>query len=290
MKGILEKIVYYAKLSLAHNEEAFTFFVDNRTISIQLDPSLHTQKEAFLYIKAGVILENLSVAARYYGFTEKIEWNFDEAKAWVSISLTPTQACSPINDILFNQLEVLQANPGVYSDKTIPADALVQLIISSKESDVLPKLFSDPNVIAKVAPLFQTVATPDLQESKFDPALWIEKLIAPINGQKNQAQLDTNAQINNAAALLLLTALRNTKASWINLGRTYQRIVLTAYSLGIDHAPIYLELDSNEYSNTLKDEFGYTTEVPLLLLRLGYGVQKAVLDVSDPSEALSSIY
>ena len=62
----------------------------------------------------------------------------------------------------------------------------------------------------------------------------------------------------------------NDKQSWINVGRSFERVALKATSLNIKHAHMNMPCEEIEIRTKLQKHLGLKDEQPLLLLRMGY--------------------
>jgi len=76
--------------------------------------------------------------------------------------------------------------------------------------------------------------------------------------------------IRSSSGLLLFVAERNDPPSWMNVGRSFERVALTATALGIKHAHMNMPCEVVHVRRKLRHHLGLTAEHPLLLVRVGY--------------------
>ncbi|MDG5816405.1 hypothetical protein QA601_15015 [Chitinispirillales bacterium ANBcel5] len=85
-----------------------------------------------------------------------------------------------------------------------------------------------------------------------------------------KAQIKTDSKfIKSSSAVAVLVAEHNTKESWINIGRAYERIALQATNLSIRHAFINQPIEVNSLRPQFDSWLGLKNESALLMIRLG---------------------
>jgi len=80
--------------------------------------------------------------------------------------------------------------------------------------------------------------------------------------------------IRGSSGLALFIAESNDKQSWINVGRSFERVVLKTTSLNIKNAHMNMPCEEIEIRTKLQKHLGLKDEHPLLLLRIGYSNPK----------------
>lgn len=77
--------------------------------------------------------------------------------------------------------------------------------------------------------------------------------------------------IRSSSLLLLFIARGNDKRDWVDVGRSFEHLALTATSLGIAHAHVNMPCEVEPIRRRLAAHLGLDAEEqPLLLIRLGY--------------------
>jgi len=76
--------------------------------------------------------------------------------------------------------------------------------------------------------------------------------------------------IKSSGAVALLTTLRGGEAQWLAAGQAYERLALTATTLGIAHQPMNEPIETALTRGEVLRRFGASDEQPLMLVRLGH--------------------
>jgi len=76
--------------------------------------------------------------------------------------------------------------------------------------------------------------------------------------------------IRSSSGLALFIAESSDKESWINVGRSFERVVLKATILNIKHAHMNMPCEEVAVRKKLQKHLGLKKGQPLLLLRIGY--------------------
>ena len=87
---------------------------------------------------------------------------------------------------------------------------------------------------------------------------------------KSQNKADRRKLVS-ASHLVLFTTRDNTLHEWVNLGRTLQRFLLAATSLGVAHSYFNQPNEEAEVAEAMAKDLGLDGEHPTILLRIGYG-------------------
>jgi hypothetical protein len=96
--------------------------------------------------------------------------------------------------------------------------------------------------------------------------LIMRKLVSPGTEAKR-----CEKAIRSSSHLLLFIARANDRKHWVDLGRAFERIALTATSLGIAHAHLNMPCEVLSVREKLIRHLGLQHgKQPLLLIRLGY--------------------
>ena len=303
MDTILHNIIYYAtKAPSDHNTQPWKFRVDNHSIYIYPDYKRlkHADVEQYsLFISLGCGLENLVIAANHFNLKETIHYNLDLPEEHIRVDLSPYVPAEK-NNTLFMQLDKRQVNRSEYDGTPVPTDHLLDLVLTCKEPSVFLKLFTDKQSIDNLLPFIEEAIKRQSKTKHYRQMLseWVrfnnkeasikkdgisaENLGVPdapscigkliLNSIIDpQTQIDkVNKLVKSSPVMMMFIALKQDKTSWVKIGRCYEKIALKATSLGISHAHITMPCEIPEVRAKLKDEFGYSVEEPLLLLRMGY--------------------
>ncbi len=287
-----------------HNTQPWKFSVNKNVIRIFPDftrklPVVDQDNHA-LYISLGCALENLVIAARHMGLEAEVEYfPPHEPEECLVICLAPGEEDGDPN--LFMAIPLRQTTRSCYSEHNIPLSHLHLMESASRREGIGFQLFTEPRDILKIMefvkdgirrqfnnPAFLEELSawirfnPKEAENRGDglsaPAMglsavprWLGKLIlrnihTPQHEAKRAEQL-----IRSSSELMLFTAEKNEKKHWVDLGRSFERVALTATSLNIKHDHLNSPCEVVEVRRELQKHLGLGDAQPLLLIRIGYG-------------------
>ena len=91
--------------------------------------------------------------------------------------------------------------------------------------------------------------------------------------------------IASSSGLMVFTVKGNNAETWVQLGRAYQRVALMLTETGIKHAHLNMPCEVPSVRQELAKLLGFDNEIPLLLLRIGFGKEMP----RSPRRELSSM-
>jgi Nitroreductase family len=303
MKQIFNDIIQKAtKAPSGHNTQPWKFKVVGNTISIFPDysralPVVDADNHA-LFISLGCALENLIIAAKHYGFATDIAlFPSDEKEACIRVTLTENPLSS--DGKLFNAIEKRQSTRAAYDSKLIPDTTLQQLEKAAQQEDVEMYVFSTNEEKAQLLPFieegvllqfhnkdfvnelinwvrFNTSTAEEKADGLYSKSMgspsvptWFGKLFIKMTGAKSEASKTTSLAMGSSA-LLLFVAKTNTKKAWVNVGRSFERVVLTATSLNLKNAHVNMPCEEVSVRRKLQTLLKLGDKQPMLLIRMGY--------------------
>lgn len=306
MDSVIKTLIHHATLAPSgHNTQPWMFSVDRDTVRIHPDRSrrlpIVDPDDHALYISLGCALENLVIAAAHHGLTAAVDYfPVDEGDDCLRVRLTPNGMSG--DEALFRAIAVRQSNRRVYDGKRIPDDAVAKLLAANLHGSVSVLAF--PTNQPEVEPIIDFVKEGNV--AQFRNAAFVNELISWIRfskqeGRHRQDGLTAAAlgfpsiprwlgtlimtrfvkpggearkqerAIRSSPLLLLFIARRNDKRHWVDIGRSFERVALTAASLGIAHAHVNMPCEVEPIRRKLARHLELpTAEQPLLLIRLGY--------------------
>lgn len=92
--------------------------------------------------------------------------------------------------------------------------------------------------------------------------------------------------INSSSHLVLFNTVSDNMTGWVSLGRTLQRFMLVATSLGVSFSFLSQPFECSTLAKRLMYELPYGNEAPVMALRLGYAQGQPLKSLRHP---LSSI-
>lgn len=304
MKNKFKEIIHYATLAPSgHNTQPWKFSVKNNSILIYpdysrrltvVDPDDHA-----LFISLGCALENLIIAANHMGYSAKVEcFPQNEEKDCIRIILNKENI--EFDTDLFGAITNRQATRSKYDGRPIPTEDLEKLKQASNQDKVSFVLFTEEREIEPIIEFVKEGNALQFQNKSFVNELiswirfnkkdalsnrdglnsasmglpyiptWLGRFILNNLATPNGEAKKCEKLIRGSSGVALFIAESNDKQSWINVGRSFQRVALKATSLNIKHAHINMPCEEIEIRTKLQKHLGLKDEQPLLLLRIGY--------------------
>jgi nitroreductase len=295
-----------AQAPSGHNTQPWRFAVEGLRITILPDlsrrlPAVDPDDHA-LFISLGCALENLLVAAGREGYDAEVDDSRLEGEApALVVRLRPVQAVDGRGNGLHAAIPERQSTRRTYDGRAIPTADLRRLEGASRQDGVGFHLFTDPG---SIEPLVELVEEGNRRQFS-DPA-FVEELVSWIRFNPREArdrqdglthavmglpsiprwlgrvvmtrfvtpgsQARSAARaIRSSAAMMLFTTDRADPRGWVHLGRSFERVALTATTLDIRQAHMNMPCEVPELREELRRHLGLGAAHPLLLLRIGYG-------------------
>ena len=294
---------YASKAPSGHNTQPWKFHITDSTITVlpNLDVALPVvdRNNRELFISLGCAVENLCIAASYFGYTTHIIECSIEA-----IILELTKNALTIEDSLFHQIEKRQTNRNIYNGNKI-SDGILQQLQSIPKENGIQFYFTEINT-----PFANTITQYIMKGNEIqmaDIALKNE-LLSWMRFNKKQVEathnglsylvfgnpplprilarpivslfLKPNAQnksdrkkIDSSSHFVVCATQRDTIEEWINLGRTLQRFLLKVTEIGISYAFLNQPCEVAALAFDLREKLPVNKEHPTLIMRIGYAKQ-----------------
>jgi nitroreductase len=301
IKTILQQTV---KAPSGHNTQPWKFRVVADSITIFPDygralPVVDADNHA-LFISLGCALENLVIAAAHFGYDTTVEMHL-ENKGAESIEVHLRPAAANADGALYEYMDARQVTRNKYNGAPIPPADMEKLKTSTKQEDVQAFFVTDKNEMEKLLALVKEGNIRQFSNPSFvkelmhwirfnktdaeqtgdglfgaatgNPSVpaWFGKLFMKLTASPKKEAAKWDDLIHSSSALLIFIAERDDKKAWINVGRSFERTMLTATSLHINHAHANMPCEEVELRKKLSNQLNLTKEQqPLLLIRLGY--------------------
>jgi nitroreductase len=286
-----------------HNTQPWRFRVTDDEVRIVPDlsrrlPVVDPDDHA-LFISLGCALENLLVAAAAEGCRAEVDYGgLGRAERSLTVHFRPgrTDGGKALHRAVFER----QSTRRLYDGRAIPLADLRRLGAASRRDGVGFHLFTDAE---GMEPLVELVE--EGNRLQFDDPAFVEELISWIrfNGREIERRQDglTHAAmglpsiprwfgrlvmktfatprsqarsaaraIRSSAAMMLFTADEHDPQGWVELGRSFERVALTATTLDIKHAHMNMPCEVPALREELRGHLDLGAAHPLLLLRIGY--------------------
>lgn len=297
----IEELVRYATLAPSgHNTQPWKFTVDTDVVRIHPDltrrlPVVDPDDHA-LYISLGCALENLIIAAAEDGFESRVRYLPD------CLEVTLVRGRETRQSRLILAIPARRSNRRAYDGRRVPPDDLRQLLEAGRREGVqIRPLEVGDSQLEPVIELVKDANRAQLRDRAFVNELvaWIRfsrkeardsgdgltatalgfpaiprwlgtlimtHLVSP-DGEANKAE----RAIRGSSLVLVFSVRRHDRQHWIDLGRSFERVALTATALGIAHAHLNMPCEVESVRVRLASELGLQRgEQPLLLTRFGY--------------------
>ena len=294
---------YASKAPSGHNTQPWKFHITDSTITVlpNLDVALPVvdRNNRELFISLGCAVENLCIAASYFGYTTHII----ECSIEVII-LELTKNALTIEDSLFHQIEKRQTNRNIYNGNKI-SDGILQQLQSIPKENGIQFYFTEINT-----PFANTITQYIMKGNEIQMAdiAFKNELLSWMRFNKKQVEathnglsylvfgnpplprilarpivslfLKPNAQnksdrkkIDSSSHFVVCATQRDTIEEWINLGRTLQRFLLKVTEIGISYAFLNQPCEVAALAFDLREKLSVNKEHPTLIMRIGYAKQ-----------------
>jgi hypothetical protein len=298
----MTELVHYAIMAPSgHNTQPWKFRIQENIIRIFPDISrklpVVDPLDRELYISLGCALENLMIAAGHEGYGASVEHSFVDGA--ISVNIEPANGKAN-NDSLFNAIPTRQSTRRQYDGKPIPEADMERLASLPLEQGISAFFVTDPEKIEGIIGLVKEGNGIQMNDRDFMQELvsWIRFNEAEANryrdglsskatgnpssprvigklfmkfflNAKGQSKKDER-YIRSSSALMVVLSENNDMDSWINTGRSFERLALCATALGIKNAHINQPCEVPELKKKLQELLSAGNMHPQLLLRLGY--------------------
>lgn len=294
---------YASKAPSGHNTQPWKFHITDSTITVlpNLDVALPVvdRNNRELFISLGCAVENLCIAASYFGYTTHIIECSIEA-----IILELTKNALTIEDSLFHQIEKRQTNRNIYNGNKI-SDGILQQLQSIPKENGIQFYFTEINT-----PFANTITQYIMKGNEIQMAdiAFKNELLSWMRFNNKQVEathnglsylvfgnpplprilarpivslfLKPNAQnksdrkkIDSSSHFVVCATQRDTIEEWINLGRTLQRFLLKVTEIGISYAFLNQPCEVAVLAFDLREKLPVNKEHPTLIMRIGYAKQ-----------------
>ena len=286
---------YASKAPSGHNTQPWKFHITDSTITVlpNLDVALPVvdRNNRELFISLGCAVENLCIAASYFGYTTHIIECSIEA-----IILELTKNALTIEDSLFHQIEKRQTNRNIYNGNKI-SDGILQQLQSIPKENGIQFYFTEINT-----PFANTITQYIMKGNEIQMAdiAFKNELLSWMRFNKKQVEathnglsylvfgnpplprilarpivslfLKPNAQnksdrkkIDSSSHFVVCATQRDTIEEWINLGRTLQRFLLKVTEIGISYAFLNQPCEVAALAFDLREKLPVNKEHPTLI-------------------------
>jgi Nitroreductase family len=299
--ALRRELVRYATLApSSHNTQCWKFALDAQAITIlpdltrrcpAVDPDDH-----HLFVSLGCAAENLAQAALAHGL--RAEPAFDAGRDALRIALEPTAAQS---SPLFEAIPQRQSTRAEYDGQPLAVNTLRLLEHAGSGGGVQLLLLTEKAALEKLLEFVVQGNTAQMNDKAFvdelkawirfsgsdavrrgdglygassgNPTLpaWLGKLLFDFVFTPKSENDKYARHVRSSAGVAVFVGPRQDKASWIEVGRAYERFALQATALGVRTAHLNQPVEVATLRPAFASLLGVPGQRPDLVIRFGRG-------------------
>jgi nitroreductase len=290
----LKFLLRYAILApSSHNTQPWRFSVAEDRILVFVDKlkwlKVADADQRELHISIGCALENLIIAAEHFGYGHQVDYSprAAEGKQFTELILTPGGEPSSFRSAeLFGAILTRRTSRELYKARAVSEEDMRRLQACRVEEGITLHMTSDPEIRRKADALVGRADAVQFSDPAFreELACWIGQgvfgapwLFAKLS-QLAASYLDLGSYVAkkdsdllmNAPVFALLCSEENDRESQVKVGQVFERIALTAATLGIGIQPMSQLVQVPETKAELAKLTPFASAFPQQAFRLGY--------------------
>lgn len=282
----------------SHNSQPWKFQITGSKIYLlpDFDRALpHSdQNHRQLFISLGCALENLLVAADYYGF--EASWIYQEANHAIEVSLNKVREHADNENHLIFVIPKRHTNRNKYLEK-LPDESFLEKLksystpnskiffIKDKEAkNKIAEIVSEALIAAMDDTLFRKELSeylkPNITNSPIGmpasgfgiptPVSFVAPtLIRYVNMNKLSKKQDAALLKEHTPVFGVISTSEDNIKSWIEAGKLYQKVTLSAEQEGLKTAPMAVVIQIGDFYKALQRTLGIIQR-PQVFFRIGY--------------------
>jgi len=292
-----ERLTYLLRYAVlapsSHNTQPWSFAIDEDEIRIYADTSRWLEvadaDQRELHVSIGCALENLLVAAEYFGYAHQVAYlpepEEDDLIAVVALESGGEPASFRPRE-LFDAIPVRRTNHNPYDGRPVSEENRARLEGCCVEEDVLLHLTDDPQITRTVDEL---IVRADAMQFA-DPA-WREELgywmgqgvfgtpwlmskisqlaVSYLNMGRGMGRKDSEL-LMSAPLLAVISTPKDDRRSQVRAGQVFERVALMATALGLGIHPMSQILEIPELKGQVAQLIPTPDVVPQHTFRMGY--------------------
>lgn len=307
LKPGVEQLRFLIKFAVlapsSHNSQPWKFFVRNDSVEIQPDftralPKSDTNHRQ-LFISLGCALENLLIAADYFGFRTSVKYFFGASNGTtIFVRLAGGDARAGVRDArhLIFSIPRRNTNRSKYHGDP-PEESFVAYMKNCAEFDMRVDVISKKQKRDAIAAVVVDAGITAMEDSGFreELSLYVKSnitgayagmpghtlgipaplsfLLSPLlkrfNMNKAGKKQDLALLQSHTPAFVIISTRDDDARSWIRTGQRYERIALEAERRDIRTAPMAAVIQIGEFYKNLQNILG-TQFRPQMFFRVGY--------------------
>lgn len=274
-------LLRYAVLAPStQNTQPWLFAVRGPTVEVYADPErwlpVADRARREMHLSVGCALENLLVAAEHFGLGHWTELAPDrwDPELLATVHLEAAGEPAPFRpQELFGAIARRSTARGPYREEPVPEDLLARLRSCCHEDGVRLLLTGDPEARAWVEMLIEGADERQLADPEWQREVEWLRASGVLDEGSPPFRCDARS-FASAPIFGLLITLEDDPASRVRAGQLFERIHLTATSLGLDLQPVSQLLELAPPRDALGDVLGIGAAYPQQPFRLGFGTPR----------------
>jgi nitroreductase len=288
----LESLVDYALLApSSHNSQPWSFAVCGNEIRVFVDRErwlrIADSDQRELYVSAGCALENLLVAGAHRGYKAQVSYvSEDRADGLAAIArFEAAGRASNRRAPLFAALRLRHTNRRTYDGRPLARGVMIRLYQAVDDEGMDLFLVTDTETCGRIERLLTLAERAQFSDPAYRRELgesigsgafgdgWFKArtgrlLVRHVDIGRSMARKDV-ARLRSAPAFGVLTSLSNDRGAQVRAGQAFERLALTATTMGVAVQPmsalLELPITRAAVANLLPEEV-----FPQHAFRLGY--------------------
>jgi nitroreductase len=292
-----------------HNTQPWNFSIAGNEISLLVnrerslegsDPHRHQLLLAF-----GCMIENLIIAGTHYGYEIKMDYfpDMHNHDLIAKISFKEKAGDSKDNNEksgsnLISAIPLRHTNRGKYLDKQLPesflkqiekypiSDQKISIVTDQAQKNTIADIVNEAQMEAMDSDVFREELSHYIKSSFTKehagmpgfaleiPApisLFASRLIKKVNlSRKSEKKDEALLKHHTPGGFIVISSRSNNREEWLEAGRLFERIWLTATAEGLNCSPMAAAIQSPKHNEQLKQALGIDFE-PQVFFRIGYG-------------------
>lgn len=296
-----EQVKFFLQFALlapsGHNSQPWTFKLNSNKVDILIKQdrflAQNDKQGRQSYISFGCLLENLLIAADYFGFQSKIS-NFPYPNCIATVEFVKIKRISNQPEHLINFIAKRSTDRGEYLAKKPEINVLSELkknlynvtvsIVNDETKNALGKIMVEAGIkvmdnnnfreelsnFIKSNTTTSSYGMPGFTLGIPMPISFIAStLIKKINLSKVSKTQDFNLLTKSTPLILVLSTPEDSKESWVESGKALENLWLNITKLGLSCSALAAAIQVPNYREEVKKILKIDTN-PQIILRCGY--------------------
>lgn len=299
--AVKRELIRYATLApSSHNTQCWRFGIEPRAIAILPDYSRRCPvvdpEDHHLFVSLGCAAENLALAALAHGLKAQVEFDAPSGMLRATLEATRQLASPP-----FEAIPHRQSTRAEYDGKPLSADELRLLEQAASDGGVQLVLLTSKGAMEQVLEFVLQGNSQQMSNAAFVEELkaWIRfsasdavrlgdglysassgnpsvpatlgSLMLPLFFTEKRENDKYARHVRSSAGIAVFVGPGNDKASWVQVGRAYERFALQATVMGVRTAHLNQPIEVAALRPEFARALGISGRRPDLVVRFGRG-------------------